>query len=237
MASARGEEDNSDKNDKTNDKDDHSGHRERVFAEINSGRASDFSDSRLLEALLFFPIKRRDTYKTARDLMENFGSLKGIFNVPVSELRKVKGVGGMTVIFFTLITELFNRLTDRSEKKGRVCATEKQLGDYLVDMLGSRLSETVVAVFMNSKRRVMSAHILKGTHIDCSVMINSFIDNIEINAPKYVAIAHNHPSNNMMISYSDRELCSELRDIIEKHGAEYVGGYLVCQNNCIRIDD
>ena len=236
MAAVKGNDNSSEEKSKKEKGEDHSGHRERVFENVKNGRSAFFTDERLLEAMLFFSIPRCDTYKTAKLLIAEFGSLRGVFGAPISKLRKIPGVGQATAFMITLIGEIFDRLSDRTDSSERSCATNSELNRFLIDKIGARVNESMIAILLNSKKKIIHVAQLGGTNADCSVLLNEFLSTIDDKKAAYLVFAHNHPSNELVISYRDRELSQEMREIAGERGIEYIGGFIVGARQCIYID-
>lgn len=70
---------------------DHTGHRQRMKTEFLSRGLEGWPDHRVLELLLFYAVPQGDVNGLAHELVERFGSLAGVLDASVEELRKVKG--------------------------------------------------------------------------------------------------------------------------------------------------
>ena len=66
----------------------HDGHRQRLKTEFLA-RPDSFPDHKLLELLLFYANPRSDTNPLAHQLIDHFGSLAGVLDASVEELKKV----------------------------------------------------------------------------------------------------------------------------------------------------
>ena len=67
----------------------HSGDRSRVKKEFLSRGLEGWSGHRVLELLLFYAIPQGDVNALAHALMEHFGSLSGVLDATVEDLKSV----------------------------------------------------------------------------------------------------------------------------------------------------
>ena len=79
----------------------HEGHRDRLRARFLEEGLENITEIQVLELLLFYCIPRKDTNPIAHALLERFGSLPGVLEAPVSELKKVPGMGEASATFLS----------------------------------------------------------------------------------------------------------------------------------------
>lgn len=70
----------------------HDGHRDRMRKRFLKEGLSGFAEHEALELLLYYAIPQGDVNPLAHALMEEFGSLMGVFSAPVERLIQIKGV-------------------------------------------------------------------------------------------------------------------------------------------------
>jgi DNA repair protein RadC len=81
----------------------HAGHRKRLLAKLESGT---LQEHEYLEGLLFFVLPRVNTNEIAHRLLATFGSVKGILEARIEDLKKVKGIGDNAASFLFLIGKM-----------------------------------------------------------------------------------------------------------------------------------
>ena len=84
----------------------HDGHRQRMKERFLKEGLDNFDEIQVLEFLLFYCIPQGDTNPLAHRLLDQFGSLAQVLEAPISELRKVDGIGPHTATMMHLITSL-----------------------------------------------------------------------------------------------------------------------------------
>ena len=68
-------------------------------------------DSEILAILISIGIKNKPAEQIAKELLDKFGSFKGLTNQPLKELRKIKGLGDVKIIRLAAAFELTRRIS------------------------------------------------------------------------------------------------------------------------------
>ncbi len=97
----------------TNGKNLHEGHREALRNRfMREGGFDHFEDHQILELLLFYANTRQDTNPIAHELLDTFGSLKGVLEARPEMLTTVKGIGPQAATLISMVvplTRVWNR--------------------------------------------------------------------------------------------------------------------------------
>jgi len=72
--------------------------------------ASALSDSELLSIIISTGIKGKSAEAIASEILEQYGSLKGLANQPLERLTKIKGISDVKIIRIAAAYELSRRL-------------------------------------------------------------------------------------------------------------------------------
>jgi DNA repair protein RadC len=84
----------------------HKAHRLRLKERFLQQGLDGFEDHLVLELILFYAIPRIDVNGLAHELLNRFGSLHGVLDASVDDLRKVRGVGENAALLIKLIPSL-----------------------------------------------------------------------------------------------------------------------------------
>ena len=68
-------------------------------------------DSEILAILISIGIKNKPAEQIAKELLDKFGSFKGLANQPLKELKKIKGLGDVKIIRLAAASELTRRIS------------------------------------------------------------------------------------------------------------------------------
>lgn len=90
----------------------HSGHRERMRRRFSQAGMSfsSFPPHEVLEMLLFFTHRRRNTNPSGHKLIERFGSVDGVLSADPAEISDTEGIGDTAAARFACWNELLKRI-------------------------------------------------------------------------------------------------------------------------------
>ena len=128
----------------------HEGHRQRMYAKLESG--DNLYDHEVLELLLYAVCPRVNTNETAHKLLDRFCSISEIFKADVEELKTVDGVGESVARYLKTVGLC-------AERAGCVegAAVLKTLGDckhFIQVRLRGREEEYLEIYFLQKNGRV-----------------------------------------------------------------------------------
>ena len=101
----------------------HDGHRARLKERFLNEGLDSFSTHEVVELMLFYAIPQRDVNETAHLLVERFGSLAGILEADIDEIKEVEGVGAHAATMFKMICAVSPLIPPRLMRDTRACAT------------------------------------------------------------------------------------------------------------------
>lgn len=81
------------------------GHRKRLRGRFLRSGLAGFADHEVIELLLTLAIPRLDVKEPAKALLGRFGSLQGVLDATVPELKSVKGIGEVAAISLHIVRE------------------------------------------------------------------------------------------------------------------------------------
>lgn len=198
----------------------HLGHRERLRKEFVSQGAEAFSEVRALELLLFYAVARRDTNPLAHALLDQFGSLDGVFSASVEELCRVEGVGESTAVLIRLVPELYRRselvknkrelkIIDSTAAAGRLaeaCFAGENCERFLLFCLDSRKAL--------KKQEEVSRGVINSVTVDIRRVAEIALNN----RSSACIVAHNHPDGDVFPSEEDKQVTRQLSNALSVLG-------------------
>ena len=202
---------------KTDDNQIHKGHRSRLK---ESMLENDFnvSDINLLEALLFYSVSRADTNETAHRLINSFGSLSGVFEADIEDIKSVVGVGDNSAFLIKLVSKIAKKSIS-SKRSGKVINSTAVTVSILRPVFLHEKDELMVALLLdNSHRLIVIKELARGTVNSAMYDVRKLLEYAMRYNAVAVILAHNHPHGIAQPSQADLESTRQARNLLNKIG-------------------
>ncbi|MBQ7001919.1 MAG: DNA repair protein RadC [Oscillospiraceae bacterium] len=223
----------------------HKGHRERLKQRFLEEGLDNFTDIQVLELLLFYAIPQRDTNPIAHALLNQFGSLSGVLEADVTQLKKVPGISDHSATLLALVTELCRYYQVDSAQRMEILTTLDACGAYLVPRFFGRTKETVFLLCLDAKCKVLCCkEVGEGSVNSANISVRKIVETALSSNATTVILAHNHPSGVAVPSAEDiqttRRVAAALR-AVEVHLADHIvvaeGDYVSMVQSGCRFDE
>jgi DNA repair protein RadC len=169
------------------------------------------SDAGLVAILLRTGMKGKDAVSLGRELLEQFGGIRGLLNANRSTLEGIKGLGTAKIAQLLAATEIAKRqLKEEIIGKAIINGPEDVL-EYLSLSMSNLKEEVFKVIYLNSANVVLAAEdLFKGTVDQSAVYPREIIKKaFELNASGLIFV-HNHPSGSLKPSKHDLSLNERL---------------------------
>ena len=196
------------------------------------------SDAGLVAILLRIGVKGKDAVSLGRDLIDQFGGLRGLLNANRKDLGKIKGLGPAKISQLLAATEIAKRqLKEQVIGKSAIHGPE-DLIEYLSLSMGDLKKEVFKVVYLNSANVVLAVEdLFKGTIDESAVYPREIIKRaLELNAIGLIFV-HNHPSGDLKPSQSDLSLNRKLMEACHAVNLTPLDHLIIGQAGYISIKD
>ncbi|MCZ4280595.1 DNA repair protein RadC [Kiloniella laminariae] len=197
------------------------GHRERLRQRLLDKGAESFADYEVLECLLFGANPRGDTKPLAKKLIEEFGSLAGVFAAAPEELEKISGMGNAAISLVKIVPEAARRMSKTTLLDQPLINSWEKLVDYCQISMSHERIEQFRLLFLDRKNRLIADEVQqKGTVDHTPVYPREVVKRaLELNASAFIMV-HNHPSGDPTPSAADLAMTREVKAVCQKLGIE-----------------
>ncbi len=214
----------------------HTGHRQRMRERLSkNGSLDGFAEHEILEMLLFYVFPRGNTNELAHDLINKFGSLRGVLNASKEELMQIKTVGENCA--FAL--KFFNMLTAYAARQdiGSVDVRDyRRMLDYVSTFFTDEKTEKIKVFCVNSSCKIQSvSDIGKGTS-DCVGFDFKELTRIVLNSGcNVIVLAHNHPGGENTPSQEDVAVTRKIINYLKMLDISVLDHYVVGANGIVSM--
>ena len=216
----------------------HDGHRNRLKTRFISQGLSGFEDHNVLELLLFYSIPRSDTNEIAHRLLNQFKTLSGVFDAPVEELCKIKGVSTHTATLIKLIPELTAVYNTDKTKDIKIVSSTKEAGSFFVPRVYGKKNEEVHALFLDDKKKVIRCDkLFEGTVNSTPITVKKVVAAAVNTNATSVVIAHNHPGGVALPSRADMIATEKIYKALKLINIELCDHIIVADDDFVSMAD
>jgi DNA repair protein RadC len=171
------------------------GHRGRLREKFLFSGLSGFHDYEVIELLLTLGMPRKDCKESAKAAIKRFKTMQGVLEATAAELCEVPGIGLKNLFGIRLIKAVADRYLEKRVLHKDPIHNSKALFEYLFHTMKGRDRECFVAVYLDSKNRVIETETLfEGTLTASSVYPREVVKAAMAHHAAAVIFAHNHPS-------------------------------------------
>lgn len=216
----------------------HTGHRERMKAEFLARGLEGWPDHRVLELLLFYTIPQGDVNDLAHELVERFGSLAGVLDASVEELKKVKGVGDHTAVFLRMLPAVLGRYQGARTRLSAIINSPEEACAWLEPYFFGARNEMVYVLCLDGKRQVLGVRKVAEGSIELAEVNTRRIaeEAIGLRAAQ-IYVAHNHVSNLAIPSQADWLTTDTLRGALRPIGIELIDHLVFVDGDMVSLKD
>ena len=175
-----------------------------------------FAPHEVLEFLLFYTYPRRNTNDIAHQLIQKFGSLSGVLEASVDELKEVDQVNEITAAYITFLPALFRRYMQDKEVLPRAFDTLSKLSRFCQSLfIGIKVEEAYVLLFDNGMHMLDCQLLARGTVNGVPILTRKIAELALEKHAACVVITHNHPDGLPLPSDEDMDTTGRISAALE----------------------
>ncbi|MEQ1599956.1 MAG: DNA repair protein RadC [Methylotenera sp.] len=200
--------------------------------------AEALSDAELLAIFLRVGVTGKSAVDLARDLLNQFGSLNGIFAATEYELSQVHGIGTSKYVQLQAIFEMSRRALNEQLQVRDVLNSPQAVRDYLVLKLGSLTKEVFLVLFLDTQNRLVATEeMFSGSLKETSVYPREVVKRALHHNAASVIFAHNHPTGIAQQSSADELLTKQLKQALALVDVRVLDHFIVAANHTLSFSE
>lgn len=204
----------------------HAGHRARMIDKILKSNGK-LPEHELLEVMLFSVIPRRNTNDIAHNLIRTFGSIRNVFNAEPEKLKMVDGVGDKVVAHIILLSKIFSAVTDTPNQKVFV-KSFFDIKNLVLNYFAGDKDEKFLVILLDKRYQMLTtAEFADRKDMKVEIDVHELAKLFGMFSPRFVILAHNHPSGRIEPSEQDDLTTYNINTICDIHGTSLVDHVIV----------
>ncbi len=186
------------------------------------------SNEELLSIILKTGTKNYSVKTLANLVLKEIDSINSLKDITINKLISIKGIGKVKAIEILASLELGKRVYYLKDKKDIILNNSTKVFEYFKDILMYEKQENFIAVYLDSKSRLISYKLLfKGTLNASFVHPREIFKYAFLESAYSIIIIHNHPSGEVDPSSPDIELTNNLFNISKVIGIPIVDHVII----------
>jgi DNA repair protein RadC len=193
--------------------DDRQGHRKRLKQKFMTAGIEAFHEYEVVELLLTCAISRKDVKPQAKELLRQFGSLKGIMDAEIGDLASISGIGKDSAAVIKFLKELAALYLKQKAKGKPQIACTSELYDFCRTAMGGKKDEEFCVIYLDAQNQVIEFEsVEKGVANQAVVYPRKVLENALRRKASALILAHNHPSGHVRPSDADIRLTKTIQE-------------------------
>ncbi len=188
---------------------------ERPREKLLARGAKQLSDAELLAIFLRTGIAGKTAVDLARDILQHFGSLRGLMGADQKDFCAFPGLGTAKFAQLQAVLELSTRHLAEQLQRGDALSDPATTRRYLSQRLRDFPYEVFACLFLDNRHRIICfEELFRGTINGASVHPREVVRKALTHNAAAVILAHNHPSGIAEPSEADRSLTRRLKEAL-----------------------
>lgn len=192
--------------------------------------------SKLLAILLRTGIEGTSAEELARNILNQFKSLRGIDSAPLKELCVIQGVGEAKAAQIKAALELGKRLyREKAEKKRKITNVQDVIlyvSEYYAPYLRDAKKEFFNVILLDSRNKPIDHIEISSGSITASVVDpKEIIKEATMKSASAIILVHNHPSGEPDPSQDDINITNQIARACDLVGVKVLDHIIIGKNN------
>ncbi|HGL6715345.1 DNA repair protein RadC [Burkholderia contaminans] len=173
------------------------------------------TDDELIALLLGTGKPGHDVFVTARALIAQFKTLRGLLEANTDDFEAHPGIGPARSARLVAVIEIARRVLKEKARVKRQIDSPGAVEDFLRLEIGARPHEVFVAVYLDARHGLIETEeITRGSLTRMAVYPREIVRRAMVHNAAALIVAHNHPSGAVQPSAEDRRLTRVLHDAL-----------------------
>lgn len=186
--------------------------REKLF----NGGAESLSDAEILAIILRTGTCGKSVVELAQELLNEFGSLRGLLACDFNQLKSIKGLGVAKYSQIAAVQVIAQRSLKQELITKPAITSAKHATQFLLTTMRDYRSEVFACLLLNTKNQLICyEELFAGSVNHASIYPREVVKLVLKHNASSVIFAHNHPSGCQKPSTADIQITSRLKKALD----------------------
>ncbi len=206
---------------------------ERPREKLLKSGAQALSEAELIAIFLRTGTRGHSALDVARELLQQFGSLRALLTAPQASLCKAPGMGAVRYATLQAALELARRHYLEVMRSGPALLNPQATRDYLRVRLRDLPHEVFCCLYLDKRHRVIAfEELFRGTLDGASVHPREVVKHALAHNAAALILAHNHPSGVAEPSQADELITRRLKEALNLVEIRVLDHLIVGDSRC-----
>lgn len=211
---------------------------ERPREKLLAQGAASLSDAELLAIFLRTGIKGKTAVDLARELIDNFGSLRALLTASQKDFCQYLGLGQAKYAQLQAVLELSQRHLFESLTRSDSLTDAEATKQYFQAKMRDYQHEVFACIFLDNRNRIIQySELFQGTLAGASVYPREVVKQALSYNAATVIFAHNHPSGVAEPSMADKQITQQLRKALSVVEIRVLDHIIVGDGYCVSFTE
>lgn len=207
---------------------------ERPREKLLSKGPAALSDAELLAIFLRTGLQGKTAIDLARDLLLNFGGLRGLIEIDSKTFCQTKGLGLAKYSQIQAAIELGKRYLEENLGRKDVLSSPNDTKNFLLAQLRAYPHEVFACLFLDNRHQIISFDkMFNGTIDGASVYPREVVKQALARNAAAVIFAHNHPSGVAEPSLADKNITQRLQEALKLVDIRVLDHFIIGDNTAV----
>lgn len=198
--------------------------------------ATKLSNAELLAIFLRTGIQGRTAIDLARDLLIEFGGLDKILEADFESFTRMKGLGPAKFCQLQATLELVRRHFDCKVSESIGFTNQDLAKNYLLNHFTNLEHEIFACLLLDNNHKLIKfKKLFTGTINQAQVYPRVVAQACLKNNAAAIILAHNHPSGNLVVSESDKQITRKLITTLELIDVRVLDHFIIGKNDVLSM--
>ena len=204
----------------------HEGHRLRMYEKLKNHPAA-LEEHELLEILLYNAVPRRNTNQLAHRLLDEFGSVRTLFEADIAALQEVEDIGPQLAGYIKCIAFFFQRYNAEKEGSMPVKYETESFEEYIRSYYAGLQYEVFFVFVLDEKNRIVCRKKFTDKERGSVIVPPQELTRLAVRyAGKSFVLSHNHVAGSPRPSAVDDELTIQCEVICSINNVRLLDHYI-----------